>query len=346
MAYRRSNGKGRQRSRKLEPAVQTFEFITPSVTHSTTGTFYVDLSQCASILNRRFYRQGLTWAVSSIKVGTAINSGITVSKLPNTWVMSNAWEKGFHAWKDMNDGAIEENEGSIRPRYLDFKIYADALHHEKGFAGNMIPVAASGVQFVPPHPDTWSPSKVVVPFGPASPGNTTDFEILATGPNFPGASPVTGTDAVSLIEGYAASRALPAPVDPNVPADADDADGSTPENWIVALRNEGIDQDSEVIADLISENNKAPYPFEGDGVNLDTMYPGGANQGMGLELHDRMTSTDTTIGGYSTIQGGLFPCGLVRFDMQAGDTSGNFVIQINLVPGPHKGYMAQNYQEA
>jgi len=323
----------------MEPAVQTFEFITPSVQHGTVGTMYIDLSQCASILNRRFYRQGLTWAVSSIKIGTAINAGISISKLPNTWVMSNAWEKGFHAWKKMNDEALDESE-SVRPRYLDFKIYADEGHFDATYANNLISVAASGVPFVPPQAEAWAPSKIVVPFGPSSPGNTSDFEIKATGANYNG-----GTDSVvSLIEGYAASRALPNVLDPNTPADADDASGSTPENWMVALFNEGTDQDSAVLEDMITENNLAPYPFENDGAATDTMYPGGANQGAGLEIHDRLTSTATTVGGYSISKGGLFPCGLMRFDLQPTDAiSGNFVIQVNLVPGPHKGYLAESY---
>jgi hypothetical protein len=43
----------------------------PTVAPGTTGTHYVDLSQIASIVNRRFYRQGINWALSGIKIRSA-----------------------------------------------------------------------------------------------------------------------------------------------------------------------------------------------------------------------------------------------------------------------------------
>ena len=70
-----------------------------------------------------------------------------------------------------------------------------------------------------------------------------------------------------------------------------------------ALFNDGNTQIQEVIDEMISENNIAPYPFENDGVNLDTMYPGGANQGTGLQIHDLEYITPTTIGGTTRIKG-------------------------------------------
>ena len=68
---------------KIQPAVQTFTFVS-EVTGPT-----IDLSQCASLMNRRFYRQGINWAVAGFKFASESPGRITVSKLPNTWVMSN-----------------------------------------------------------------------------------------------------------------------------------------------------------------------------------------------------------------------------------------------------------------
>ena len=50
---------------KIQPAEMTLNFVTDTVDAGTVGNFYIDLSQCASIVNRRFYRQGINWAVSS-----------------------------------------------------------------------------------------------------------------------------------------------------------------------------------------------------------------------------------------------------------------------------------------
>ena len=108
-------------------------------------------------------------------------------------------------------------------------------------------------------------------------------------------------------------------MDPNAPDDADDVDGFNHENWMSALFNEGTEQTKAVIADMIAENNIAPYPFENDGVNFDTMYPNGANQFSGLQLHDFETINATTIGGITRVKGGMFPCGLIRIDHETSD---------------------------
>jgi hypothetical protein len=331
---------------KIEPAVQTVLLSTPVVAPGATGSFTVDISQIASLMNRRFYRQGLNWAVAGIKVLSTSNGTLIVKKLPNTWVMSNAWEKSFRAWQRMNKEALQEAE-SVRPRFLDFKIYADSIHHSAGYAANLLPLDGQLPVAQPYTAGEWEPSEVYTPNGPNFPGNTTNFELIATGANFPGAG-ASGLDAVSLIEGYAASRGLPNIVDPNTPDDALDADGSTPENWLSAMFNEGTDRDSEVLEDMITKNNLAPYPFENDGVNLDTMYPGGANQATGLQIHDFSLVTSTTIGGITHMKGGNFPCGLMRFDfVHSSDATdnANLAIQLDLMPGNHRGYLAEPMTE-
>jgi hypothetical protein len=238
----------------------------------------------------------------------------------------------------MNNEALSETD-SVRPKFLDFKIYADAQHHQLGYAANLLPDGFN--------PGEWIASKAVVPFGPASPGNTAEFEFVAVGANFPGVSAATGLNAVSLIEGYAASRGLPNILDPNRPADADDASGSTPENWMAAIFNEGTDQTSEVLEVMIDENNIAPYPFSGDGVNPDTMYPNGANQGPGLQIHDYEFITGTTIGGTTRLKGGNFPAGLMKFTFANTNTSGecSYFIYLDLVPGNHRGYLCEPMTE-
>ncbi len=339
MAYRRSRGKGR----KMQPAVHTITLATSSVSAGNTGTFYCDLSQIASLVNRRFYRQGLQWAVANIKLKSLQSGSVQIGKLPNTWVMSNAWEKGFRAWQKMNNAALEEAE-SVKPKFLDFKIYADQEHHNAGYDANLLPRDYAGTAYTS---GEWESSKYQIPDNTlGATGGVREREIIAVGPNFPGAG-FSGLDAVSLIEGYAASRGLPDITDPNVPADAADVSGSG-ENWISQLFSEGNLQDDKVLDDMITENNQAPYPFENaddgaGGVFTDTMYPGGANQAPTLEWHDNVEiySASGVAGagiGTQNGKGGMFPCGLMRFDW-APEVSANLVIQIDLVPGDHRGYL-------
>ena len=51
-----------KRVKNMEPAVQN---ITVTI---APGRNYIDLSQIASLVNRRFYRQGINWAVAGFKV--------------------------------------------------------------------------------------------------------------------------------------------------------------------------------------------------------------------------------------------------------------------------------------
>ena len=335
MAKRRYSRKGS----KIQPAAQTFTFAVPLAAGSSDT--FIDLSQVASLVNRRFYRQGINWAVAGFKLisNSGDTGGITIQKLPNTWVMSNAWEKGFRAWQRMNNKALEEAE-SVRPKFLDFKVYADSAHHTAGSAANLLPINFAAAAT----PGEWEMSKFVVPNTASTTGVASNFEVIATGASYPGGGAST-LNAVSLIEGYAASRGLPDVLDPNTPDDAADADGATPENFLSALFNEGTQQDDQVISDMIAENNIAPYPFENDGVNTDTMYPGGANQLAGLQIHDVETVSPTTIGATTRFKGGNFPCGLIKVSATSWAQPSTVTLLIDLIPGEHRGYLCEPMTE-
>ena len=339
--------------KKLQPAPMSMSFVLTTPDNYVATDHYIDLSQCASLINRRFYRQGLNWAVSGFTVGATVTTAggaptpqgsISISKVPHTWVASNAWEKGFRTWQKMNNEALEEAE-SVRPKFLDFKVFMDSAHHTAGSAANLLPVDASGNV---PTVGEWEYSQYCIPVGTAMPGATADREIIWTGANYPGFG-ASGQDAVSLIEGYAASRGLPDILDPNTPDDADSVEGFNPQNWMSATFNEGTDQTQDVLESMVDENNIAPYPFENDGVNTDTMYPGGANQLPGLENHFVLPLSSTTIGGLSTIPGGSFYGGLIKVstsgDITPSSLNGGVYLQVHLVPGPHRGYMCQSMQD-
>ena len=152
-----------RRSKKIEPAAMTMVFEVPLSGGGVVDQHTIDLSQCASLLNRRFYRQGINWAVSGFKFVTldTVTGIVAVKKLPSTWVMSNAWEKGFRTWQRMNQDALDETD-SVRPKFLDYKIYADTNHHAAGFAGNLLPGVLEPA-FVPAIAGEWKSSKMIIP---------------------------------------------------------------------------------------------------------------------------------------------------------------------------------------
>jgi hypothetical protein len=342
---RRNNNKMTRRSPKLEPVPLTLTFSLAALTGAGIPQIgYIDLSQCASIASRKFLRQGLNWGFAGMKITSASSGTFSVYTLPNTWVMSNAWHKSFAVWQRMNNDALAESE-SIRPRFLDFKIYADDAHHIAGFGANLLPQAPGGATTA----GEWESSKIVIPDTTlGAVGGVQEREFIATGANYPGLG-ASGFNAVSLIEGYAASRLLPNVLDPNTPVDAADADGVSPENWMSATFNEGTQQDDDVLDLMIAENNIAPYPFENDGVNVDTMYPGGANQMSGLQWHDNTqiySTSATTNVGISRIKGGNAPCGLLKVVwFPTAEVGNQLLIQIDMIPGTHRGYLAEPMQD-
>ncbi len=339
--------------KKLQPAPLTMTFVIPTPDNYLATENFIDLSQCASLINRRFYRQGLNWAVSNFAVSATVTTAggatsprgsVSISKVPHTWVASNAWEKGFHAWNDMNNEALESTE-SIKPKFTDFKVYMDSAHATNGVGANLLPLDAAGNAYTA---GTWDMSAMTIPTS-GDTGNAIDYEIIWTGASYPGAG-ASGLDSVSLIEGYASSRGLPEIRDPNAPADASDVGPTaTPENWIGALDNEGTDQDQDVLANMLADNIRAPYPYENDGVHTDTQYPGGANQAPGLENHFVLPISQTTIGGLSNIPGGAFYGGLIKIstsgDLTPSSAGGGVYLQVHLVPGTHRGYMCQKMQD-
>jgi len=364
--------KNRKAMSRVEPAVETLVFDLGNVDVASTApgsipghsTYYVDISQSVSLYNRKFFRQGLQWALGGMRLnsyavsaGTSFpqpgnaNGAVVISKLPQNWILSNSWEKGMRTWLRMNNEAFAETP-SVRPRFMDFKIYMDAQHHNAGFAANKLPVTQTDYTVFGPGvfteaiPGEWEASKIVFPDS-AVPGTSKSMELVAVGGNYPAAG-ASGLRAVSLIQGYANSRSLPNVLDPNTPDDADDTSGAFPQNWMQAVFNEGTDQSEQVLDDLTAENNLAPYPFENDGVHAnDTFYPGGDQQLVGPQLHCIEPITSSTVGGVTYIKGGTFPCGLIRIDVYNTNSTleMNNQLQIDLIPGSHRGYLAESMTE-
>jgi hypothetical protein len=320
----------------IEPSEMTITLSTGAPqAPGTTGSHYVDLSLLAGIINRRFYRQGLNWAVAGFKFLVGAGEGsVSVYKLPNTWVMKNAWVKGFENWRERIETAIGDDDTDVKGKFLDFKVYADDTHRQQALY-SLLPLSQTGAAAIP---GEWLMSRVNLKVGN---GGSVQHEITAVGDNYPGI--VNGYNAVSLIQGYASSRALPNRVDPNTPDDLDSVAGTAAENWMTALHNEDGSTADQFIIQNVTGADLPPYPFENDGTSVDTMYPGGANQLTGLAIHDFASYSSTSIGGTTYAKGGNFPCGLIRLDhaVDAESISHNLIIQVDLVPGSHRGYMAE-----
>ncbi len=319
--------------KKLQPAVQTIYF-TKTLSANAQETMYLDLSQIASIMNRRFYRQGINWAVAGFKMLTDSSSGITISKLPNTWVTSNAWEKAFRAWNKQQMEAIEDaGAESAIARFRDFKVFADTDHVDKYIANgldlnatNVLPEDLSATVY---GTGEWEPSQIVVPNvladGTGSTVDPAEYVLHMTGVNN------HIGQSRGIIEGYADSRAFPQSPDPVSPTIG------SGQNWLRDMFDVGNDN-SEITNNATDRNDELPYP--------QIPYPGGETQAPTLELHDLADVTGTTVGAQTRLKGGNFPCGLIRLDLRNRTaSSASYAFTIDLVPGGHRGYLCEPMME-
>lgn len=301
----------------MEPAPMTITLATPD---TAGGSYTADLSQIASLINRRFYRQGINWAVGGFKIFSTGTGAFSISKIPNTWVAANAWKKAFEAWNRQQREALAASGGqSAAAAFRDFKVHMDVTHVSAGFGANLLPIDASGNQVLP---GEWEASQIVIPHGTGVGGTTVERELHMVGVNF------NGSDSRGIIEGYADSRAYPQSPDPVSPA----LDSN--QNWLSKMFDDG-ETFSDVLDNATDKNDNLPY----DQVN----YPGGEGNMMGLEYHDvaqMISYSGSTNVGVQTLKGGNFPCGLIRFNWTP-EGAHNIVIQINLVPGTHRGYLCE-----
>ena len=117
---------------KIQPAPKKIYFVMPG--NMTDG--YIDLSAAASAVNRRFYRQGLNWAVANVKCQSYASSEqqVQVLTLQDSWMVSNAWTKAFKAWQKMQYEYALDEQPSIKPKFNDFKIFANSEMYDIWFA--------------------------------------------------------------------------------------------------------------------------------------------------------------------------------------------------------------------
>lgn len=294
--------------RKIEPSIMTFEFaLDPAL-----GQYqYIDLMKCASLLNRRAYRQGMNVAVAGFTLFTATAQTIKIERLPNTWVTSAAWEKTFRAWRRQQDEALEDGENqSTKARFNDFKVYFDEAHEATGdLIPAQVPAAGTGT-----HAE-WQHSRIVIPnFG--APGvNSEPFLHMLGADTAPGRG---------VIRGYSASRSVPQSPDPEVPASVTSND-----NWLNLMFDVG-DNNTAVMENATATNNDLPYDqmnYFGEGF-------------FESEVVDYARVSATTVGGITRARGSNFPCGLIKLNMS--EAEGASVLLVHMVPGPARGYMAES----
>ena len=310
---------------KIEPAVTQMVYLVPD------GTSYIDLAKGLSKVNRRLYRQGYTYVVQDVQV--IVNAGQKISDISylqlstagNSWVVHNAWKKGFAAWR-RQVREVESGTGIKAGTWNDFKVYLDDSMED----GTMLePYAADGAVY---QAGEWDYSSLVFDDN----GQERDLRM-----HLIGSSNLTDTDeesGIGLINEYQSSRSTVQSEDPSTPAAA-----ST--SIYAKLSALGDDELMDDLVNNVEDKNDAP-PYDHDD------YPGGAANADAAVAVRWLTVTAST--GNTMAAGFIAPCGLIKVDsvelaldnagsadgVYASGTAPNTAVMVTVAPGPYRGVLA------
>lgn len=338
--------------KKIQPAPKKMYFgFTADAAQFQYGT--IDLGLAASIINRRFYRQGLNWAVANVRVilennmNTDTTGTVSVKCAQDTWVTTNAWQKSYSVWKEMNDRVLDTMP-SIQPKFHDFKVFLDG-DHENEYTTSIAEGTPFGYQGTGSEVGTLCPLQ-----------DPTDVTSYITGGEWlvpqvviggymspPAGAPVltddrylkihgaTNADCFGMIEGYQDSRATVTSPEPEVIDPA--------ASWMNQVNSSGnTEQSNEIVDDLLDTNDGVPYDQD-DYVGGPTTYP--YPQTVGIQKFYQGGNPQTT-GIIQQMNTGPFnaQCGLIRIQTDGMDDI-PILIEVTLVPGDHRGYLAQPMQD-
>lgn len=333
-------------ARKIKTMERDYWFnLNPAVESAVNQDYYIDLAQCASLVNRVSLRQGMEYVVESVTVVTNGGCNVGIFRVPEHWCAINAWEKGYHIWRESQDQVLDDNP-TIAAKYRDFKVGFDVSHT---FANNLLPLgyeitAATGTY-------AWDFSEIQIPNDPAG-GTTTAYPLFLLGPD-------TGGAKKGLVHGYAMSRQRPHQIDPNVPFGP---------SWMIDAFDVGENLE-EITGDVQFENDNPPYLTGEDGT-VDEFYPGGQNQGDNPWTAGGLNPSIGTLESIMSLRAGtsgmaiqsssgfVAPLGLLKITVDADSLtespSGPYdlgvlpslLLKVTLAPGGYKGLLAQGMREA
>ncbi|AXQ65371.1 MAG: hypothetical protein [Circular genetic element sp.] len=303
----------------------------------------VDSAALLSEVNRRAYRQGMEYAYDSLEMfqnQAGAEAVLSVYRLPQTWVTTNAWVKTFHAWKDQRDSALAESDSwSVEAKYSDFKCYYNISHATGSTPGGVtlniadcidVMTRAEAQAVDPDARSEWMYSEVTVP---TTSGDWTsgaqDMQVGILGPD-------VGVYA-GMIHNYALSRARPHPADPST------VDGAE-EGLFNRMRSAPPAYAEDIIEDVMDRNEAPPY-IVGGLDSAEEFYLGGSNSPLtdykGTRV-DRLICTASSILTSDSTRAFTAYCGLIYI---FNDSEEDVEVQLTFTPGNYKGVAARPMQD-
>ena len=284
---------------------------------SGNGTKFIDIAKAASIINRKFIRQGVYFYVNSVELYNNEDAYVDLHVLPDNWITKNAHQRGFKLFQKMN--ALTNEAGfQMRPKYHDFKVFMSPLHQS---TGSMDP-SLHGINGNPVQhtADDWEYSKFVSADDDGdSNQQADDFYVHMIGGHVGSTANWT---SVSLIKSYSESRTTVQIDDPN----DDNTVNDDPLVNVFDMSSE--EQMNDLITNLQQDNDDPPYDYN--------FYIGESTSNMQQVAR---LATSAITGRVAKASGFCVPFGLICVDPQ--DTATAYRVVINLAQGTYHGTYAE-----
>jgi len=299
---------------KIEPAVTQLMYVVPH------GDSYIDLAKDLSKVNRRLYRQGMTYVVQDVQIGvsggmkTTDISQLIFATAGNSYMTHNAWKKGYETWRTQQNEYMDGEGSQLKGKWADFKVYLD--DHQAGgttlepYAGDAAVYAAG----------EWTMSNFV--YDDAGTSRSPSIHLIGTS---------TEDSAIGLIQAYGEAR--------NYPAGGPSNPAAMATGFYAQFHGVG-DVDDELGNDIRDQNDLPPYDqdeYAGGETNSDVPVP------------VRFLSCNAT---QSTVMvpGFIAPCGLIKVtlgeaqldasSLYESSTSPSVAMLLTVATGPYRGVLA------
>lgn len=296
------------------------------LSHTSTGVdedfHYVDIAKFLGQVNRRTYRQGMSYDVASVVFhdSSSSESYIKVCTAPNTWATQAAWSAGLVNWLAQQTAALDATSLKDFGPWHDFKCYIN--NDMISDIDKPLLVDSEGNTVTP---GEWIYSKYIVPdqdgtSAPASPV----VGLMGAHVGTPTGGDMTYASLLEVLENTI-----------NQPTEEPDLE--THANLWAQISAHASDQQvvQYILDDMEDDNDLPPYS--------NTIIPGAGAAGSGRPSDPWIARECCIQGGghhMAAVGGFTAPCGLLVFETQH-DGDNTLGVTLELVPGDYQGVSAR-----
>jgi len=285
-------------------------------------TQFIDIGQALSLLNRKFYRQGVYYYVNSVEIYNNEQGVVDFHTLPDNWITKNAWNRGLKLYQKMNALAGPPLSTGMKPKYHDFKVYMTNRHRTTGSVlPSLFEINSQQSEQGYGSEGEWIYSEFISADDDGDGTQQADNFVVHMLGNHIGTS--DNWTSVGLVQSYARSRATVQAESPETFSDT----GLAEDPLINVFDFSSEEQMNDILTNLAEDNDAPPYN--------QNLYIG-QNPHMN---HVARIGTEVGAGRVGRAAGFCAPLGLICVDPQGIST--DYRIVLNLAVGTYHGVYAE-----